>query len=49
MPKQIIWAPLAEHDLKLVLEYVNKVWGTQVAVKFIEKTEKLTNQILVQP
>ena len=40
MPKQIIWAPLAEHDFKLVLEYVNRVWGTQVAGKFIEKTEK---------
>ena len=49
MPKQIIWAPLAEHDFKLVLEYVNRVWGTQVAGKFIEKTEKLINQILVQP
>ncbi len=49
MSKIMIWAPLAEQDLNLVLEYVNKVWGSQVAGKFIEKTERLINQILAQP
>jgi len=49
MPKQIIWAPLAESDLAAILEYLDKNWDSKVAAKFIDLTENLIDQISINP
>jgi plasmid stabilization system protein ParE len=49
MSKYLIWAPLAEHDFELILDYVYQDWGADITRKFIEKIEKLTEQILINP
>jgi plasmid stabilization system protein ParE len=49
MPKQIIWAPLAESDFAAILEYLDKNWDSKVAANFIELTEAAIDQISVNP
>jgi plasmid stabilization system protein ParE len=49
MPKQIIWAPLAESDFAAILEYLEKNWDSKVALTFIELTENVIDQISINP
>jgi plasmid stabilization system protein ParE len=49
MPKPIIWSSLSENDFENILNYLDKKWGNQVAFDFIELTENLLNQIIINP
>jgi plasmid stabilization system protein ParE len=49
MPKPIIWSPLSENDFENILNYLDKKWGYQVAFDFIELTENILNQIVINP
>jgi len=49
MPKPIIWSSLSENDFEIILDYLDKKWGNQVAFDFIELTENLLNQISINP
>jgi len=49
MPKQIIWAPLAENDLSAILEYLDKNWDSKVSANFIDMTENVIDQISINP
>jgi len=49
MPKQIIWAPLAENDLSAILEYLYQNWDSNVSVHFIDLTENVIDQISNNP
>ena len=49
MPRQIIWAPLAENDLSAILEYLNKNWDLKVSVNFIDLIENTIDQISNNP
>ena len=49
MPKQIVWAPLAETDLAAILEYLDENWDSKVATNFIDLTEEIINQISINP
>ena len=49
MPKQIIWAPLAENDFAAILDYLDKNWDSKVALNFIELTENVIDQISINP
>ena len=49
MPKQIIWAPLAESDFAAILEYLKKNWELKVAVSFLDLTENAIDQISNNP
>jgi len=49
MPKQIIWAPLAENDLSAILEYLDKNWDSKVSANFIDLTENVIDQISINP
>ncbi|WP_318350528.1 type II toxin-antitoxin system RelE/ParE family toxin [Aquipluma nitroreducens] len=49
MPKPIIWSPLSEKDFESILEYLDDNWGDKVVNQFIEITEKLIDQISLNP
>ena len=49
MHKPIIWSPLSEKDFALILDYLDKNWGSKVALNFIELTENSLNQISINP
>jgi len=49
MHKPIIWSPLSEKDLALILDYLDKNWGPEVSLNFIELTENSINQISLNP
>jgi plasmid stabilization system protein ParE len=49
MSKKIIWSPLADKDFASILEYLDKNWGKEVAVYFIDLTETILNQISINP
>lgn len=49
MPKQIIWAPLAENDLSAILEYLYQNWDSNVSANFIDLTENVIDQISNNP
>ena len=49
MPKQIIWAPLAENDFSAILEYLYKNWDSKVSANFIDLTESVIDQISINP
>ena len=49
MPKPVIWSPLSEKDFSDILEYLNKNWGNNVAIDFIDLTEDILNQISINP
>ena len=49
MHKTIIWSPLSEKDFALILDYLDKNWGSKVALNFIELTENSLNQISLNP
>ena len=49
MPKHITWSPLAEHDLSIILNYLDQNWGKKVAADFIDLTESFIIQISINP
>ena len=49
MPKPIIWSPSSESDFANILGYIDKNWGNQVAVNFIDLTEDILDQISQNP
>jgi plasmid stabilization system protein ParE len=49
MPKLIIWSPLSEKDLESILEYLHSNWDDKVVHQFVEITDKLVNQISINP
>jgi plasmid stabilization system protein ParE len=49
MPKPIIWSPLSEKDFESILEYLHTNWDDKVVNQFIEITDKLINQISLNP
>ena len=49
MPKQIIWASLAENDFAAILDYLDKNWDSKVALNFIDLTKNIIEQISISP
>jgi len=49
MPKPVTWSPLAEHDLSIILHYLDQNWGEKVAANFIELTDSFIIQISINP
>lgn len=49
MTKPVIWSPSSEKDLESILDYLQNNWDYQVLQSFIEITEKLINQISINP
>jgi plasmid stabilization system protein ParE len=49
MPKQVIWSPLAENDFSSILQYLQDNWESKVVSIFIEVTDKLISQIVINP
>jgi plasmid stabilization system protein ParE len=49
MHKPVIWSPLSENDFENILEYLDKKWDNKVASNFIELTENLLNQVVINP
>lgn len=49
MYKTIIWSPLAEKDLINILLYLQKNWNEDVLENFIDITDELIDQIILNP
>jgi len=49
MPKHITWSPLAEHDLSIILNYLDQNWGRKVAADFIDLTDSFIIRISINP
>jgi len=49
MPKPVIWSPLSENDFENILDYLDKNWGENMAVSFIDLVENQINQISNNP
>ncbi len=49
MNKLIIWSPLSETDLEVILEYLAEDWNGEVAIRFLDKIEHLLEQISINP
>jgi plasmid stabilization system protein ParE len=49
MPNLIIWSPLAENEFANILDYLDKSWDRNVASTFIDLTENVFTQIVINP
>ncbi len=49
MAKQVVWSPLSEGDLEVVLDYLQNEWNTTVVNNFLERIENLIGQITQNP
>jgi plasmid stabilization system protein ParE len=49
MNRMIIWSPLAERDLDIILQYLKEKWDTNTMNQFIDLTEKILDQISTNP
>jgi plasmid stabilization system protein ParE len=49
MHRTLIWSPLAEKDFLNILEYLQDNWGDKVLGNFIEITNKMIGQIILNP
>jgi len=49
MHRKLIWSPLAEKDFVNILEYLQKNWEDKVLENFIEITNKMIGQIMLNP
>jgi len=47
MSKQVIWSPLAEEDFANILEYLYRILGSQVALRFMDMTDNFIQQIAI--
>jgi plasmid stabilization system protein ParE len=49
MPKSIVWSSMSEKDFESILDYLLANWDNKVANQFIQITDKLINQISINP
>jgi plasmid stabilization system protein ParE len=49
MYKTIIWSPLAEKDFTNILLYLQEHWNEDVLENFIDITDELIEQIILNP
>ncbi len=49
MHRKIVWSPLADRDIENILEYLNKNWNQKVIIRFLNKINIATKQILKNP
>jgi len=49
MHRALIWSPLAEKDFFNILVYLQEQWDKRVLENFIEITERLLSQIVINP
>ena len=49
MLKAIIWSPLSENDFATIVDYLDKQWGTKVAIQFIDLIDNILYQISNNP
>jgi len=49
MHRKLIWSPLAEKDFANILEFLQLNWENKVLGNFIEITERMISQILLNP
>jgi plasmid stabilization system protein ParE len=49
MHKKLIWSPLAENDFANILEYLQLNWENKVLENFIEITDRMISQIVLNP
>jgi plasmid stabilization system protein ParE len=47
--KRIIWSPEAKEDLENILDYLMLRWGITVTSRFLFHTDKIVNQIAINP
>ena len=47
--KNVLWSPLAEEDFNQILAYLDKHWGNEVALRFIDIIEQIVFQISKYP
>jgi plasmid stabilization system protein ParE len=47
--KPVIWSPLADDDLGQILNYLDKHWGTNVSVSFLDAIDKCLAIIQTSP
>ena len=47
MALKVIWSPLAENDLEIVLYFLQEIWNEHVVNEFINEIEKTINQISI--
>lgn len=49
MSMKVIWSPTAKEEYAAILEYVDGNYGTGSALKLLDQTEKIINQITEFP
>lgn len=49
MHKSVIWSPLSEKNLEIVLEYLENNWNRLVVTRFIDQIDTLISQIAKNP
>lgn len=49
MHREIVWSPLADRDIENILEYLNENWNQKVIIRFLNKINIATKQILKNP
>jgi len=49
MYKSVIWSPLSEKDLEIILEYLETNWNSLVGIRFIDQIDTLISQIAKNP
>jgi len=49
MHRKLIWSPLAENDFTNILEYLQLNWENKVLENFIEITDRMIRQIVLNP
>lgn len=49
MSYQVIWTPLAEDDYSELLEFIDKNYGVDSALEFMDKTDATIERILKFP
>ncbi len=49
MGKEIIWSPLADHDLNDILNYLSNEWGNKITFRFLEEVLFIIDQIAESP
>jgi plasmid stabilization system protein ParE len=49
MHRKLIWSPLAEKDFANILQYLQLNWENKVLESFIDITDRMISQILLNP
>jgi plasmid stabilization system protein ParE len=45
----LIWSPKAREEYAILLSYLREWYGTEVALRFLEQTEKIAENITIFP